>query len=187
MFDAWNVYHAVPIREEDRHLFTFITPWGLFRYKRAPQGFLSSGDGYNRRFDEITSHVLRAERCVDDTLLYDDDPEANWWRAIEFLELCGKSGIVLNPEKFKFAEETVDFAGFMITQETGGPQNWTPYSMNHSRESSRQSKRVSRSLMSQGGPVYAQIGRSRGLATFWHKNTVYVTAILLAAAPMVGE
>ena len=78
VFDAWNGYHAVPIREEDRHLFTFITPWGLFRYKRAPQGFLSSGDGYNRRFDEITSHVLRAERCVDDTLLYDDDPEANW-------------------------------------------------------------------------------------------------------------
>ena len=121
VFDAWNGYHAVPIREEDRHLFTFITPWGLFRYKRAPQGFLSSGDGYNRRFDEITSHVLRAERCVDDTLLYDDDPEANWWRAIEFLDLCGKSGIVLNPEKFQFAEETVDFAGFRITQETVEP------------------------------------------------------------------
>ena len=62
-----------------------------------------------------------AQRCVDDTLLYDDDPEANWWRAIEFLELCGKAGIVLNPEKFQFAEETVDFAGFRITQETVEP------------------------------------------------------------------
>ena len=121
VFDAWNGYHAVPIQEEDRHLFTFTTPWGLFRYKRAPQGFLSSGDGYNRRFDDIAAHVLRSERCVDDTLLHDADPEANWWRAIEFLNLCGNAGIVLNAEKFQFAEETVDFAGFRITEDSVEP------------------------------------------------------------------
>ena len=51
--DAWNGYHSVPLREEDRHLTTFITPFGRWRYTRAPQGYLSSGDGYNRRFDEI--------------------------------------------------------------------------------------------------------------------------------------
>ena len=40
--DAWNGYHSVPLRESDRHLTTFITPYGRYRYKRAPQGFLSS-------------------------------------------------------------------------------------------------------------------------------------------------
>ena len=121
VFDAWNGYHAVPIREEDRHLFTFITPWGLFRYKRAPQGFVSSGDGYNRRFDDIASHIIRSERCVDDTLLHDTDPEAHWWRAFEFLQLCGNAGIVLNAEKFQFAESSVDFAGFRITNDSVEP------------------------------------------------------------------
>ena len=29
VFDAWNGYHSVPIRKEDRHLTTLITPWGL--------------------------------------------------------------------------------------------------------------------------------------------------------------
>ena len=38
--DAWNGYHSVPLRESDRHLTTFITPFGRWRYKRAPQGFL---------------------------------------------------------------------------------------------------------------------------------------------------
>ena len=71
VYDAWNGYHSVPIREEDRHLTTFTTPWGLFRYKRAPQGFISSGDGYNRRFDDLTAHMPRMERCVDDTLIHD--------------------------------------------------------------------------------------------------------------------
>ena len=55
--DAWNGYHSVPFRQSDRHLTTFITPFVRWRYK--PQGFLSSGDGYNRRFDAILSHFER--------------------------------------------------------------------------------------------------------------------------------
>ena len=51
--DAWNGYHSAPLRESDLHLTMFITPFGRWRYRRAPQGFLSSGDGYNRRFDAI--------------------------------------------------------------------------------------------------------------------------------------
>ena len=51
--DAWNGYHSVPIREEDRHVTTFITPWGRYRYRVAPQGFLASGDAYTQRFDSL--------------------------------------------------------------------------------------------------------------------------------------
>jgi len=75
--DAWNGYHSVPLRESDRHLTTFITPFGRWRYTRAPQGFLSSGDGYNRRFDAILTDFERKERCVDDTIHYDIDLEAH--------------------------------------------------------------------------------------------------------------
>ena len=121
VLDASNAYHSVPIREEDRHLTTFTTPWGLFRYRRAPQGFMSSGDGYNRRFDDLTSHITRMERCVDDSLLHDEDIETHWWRTIDFLELCGRAGIVLNPEKFQFSQTSVDFAGFRISNDTVEP------------------------------------------------------------------
>ena len=51
----------------DRHLTTVVTPFGRLRYCRAPQGFVSSGDGFNRRFDAILSDFERKERCVDDT------------------------------------------------------------------------------------------------------------------------
>ena len=117
VMDAWNGYHSVPLREEDRHLTTFITPFGRWRYLRAPQGYLSSGDGYNRRFDAILSDFERKERCVDDTIFYDVDLEAHWWRAIDFLITCGKAGIVVNPKKFQFCQREVDFAGFRITEE----------------------------------------------------------------------
>ena len=119
--DAWNGYHSVPLRASDRHLTTFITPFGRWRYTRAPQGFLSSGDGYNRRFDAVLSDFERKERCVDDTIHYDTDLGHHWWRTIDFLARVGRSGIVLNPDKFQFAERSVDFAGFRVSDTTIEP------------------------------------------------------------------
>ena len=119
--DAWNGYHSVPLRQSDRHLTTFITPFGRWRYTRAPQGFLSSGDGYNRRFDAVLSTFERKERCVDDTVHYDSDLEQHWWRTIDLLTRVGRAGIVLNPDKFQFAERSVDFAGFRVSDSTIEP------------------------------------------------------------------
>ena len=57
VLDAWNGYHSVPLREDDRHLTTFITPWGRYRYKTAPQGYIASGDAYTRRYDAIVADI----------------------------------------------------------------------------------------------------------------------------------
>jgi len=115
--DAWNGYHLVPLKDTDRYLTTFTTPFGLWRYKRGIQGYVSSGDAFNRRFDAILSDFERKERVVDDTLHYDLDLATHWWRTIDFLTTTGKSGIVLNPSKFQFAGRTVDFAGFRISED----------------------------------------------------------------------
>jgi len=121
VFDAWNGYHSVPIREEDRHLTTFITPWGRYRYRTAPQGYIASGDGYTRRFDEIVSDIPNKTKCVDDTLLWADNIEDSFYQACNWLEICGKNGITLNPDKFSFACDCVEFAGFEITSDSVRP------------------------------------------------------------------
>ena len=64
--DTWNGYHSVPLRTSDRHLTTFITPFGCWCY--------NSTDGYNRQFD-----------CVEDTIHYDADLKQHSWRTIDFL------------------------------------------------------------------------------------------------------
>ena len=114
--DAWNGYHSVPIRPEDRHLTTFMTPMGMLRYARAAQGALCSGDAYNQRFDTILANFTRKERCVDDTAFWDDlhDLQGHWWRNLEFLELCGKNGVILNPTKYQCCRQDVEFAGFKV-------------------------------------------------------------------------
>ena len=51
--DAWSGYHSALIAEEDRHLTSFITEWGRYQYRVAPQGYVSSNDGYAKRYDKI--------------------------------------------------------------------------------------------------------------------------------------
>ena len=115
VFDCWNGYHSVPLHPDDRHLTTFITPWGRYRYKTAPQGYIASGDGYSRRFDEIVSHIPNKTKCIDDTLLWADNLTESFFQAVEWLDICGHNGIILNPDKFVFGADTVEFAGFQIT------------------------------------------------------------------------
>ena len=82
---------------------------------------MSSGDGYNRRFDAILSTFERKERCVDDTVHFDTDLKQHWWRTIDLLTRVGQAGIVLNPDKFQFAGRSVDFAEFRVSDLTIEP------------------------------------------------------------------
>nr|XP_054762087.1 latent-transforming growth factor beta-binding protein 3-like [Lytechinus pictus] len=117
---AWNGYHSVPICQEDRHLTTFITPWGRYHYKTAPQGYIASGDGYTRRYDEIVSAIPYKTKCVDDVLLWVDTADS-FFQAVEWLDICGRKGIILNPTKFTLGADVVEFAGFEITTDSVRP------------------------------------------------------------------
>ena len=105
----------MPIHEEDRHLTTFITPWGRYRYRTAPQGYIASGVGYTRTFDEIVSDIPNKTKCFDDTLLWADSLEQSFHQAVELLDVCGRNGITHHPGKFVFGQDIVEFAGFEIT------------------------------------------------------------------------
>jgi hypothetical protein len=115
VLDAWNGYHSVPLSPAARDSTTFITEWGRYRYLRAPQGFHASNDGYTKRFDDITTDFPRVARCIDDSLLWDDKIATSFWHTLQYIRLCSNNGIVFNPEKFCFAKNEVEFAGFDIT------------------------------------------------------------------------
>ena len=47
----------------------------------APQGYIPSGDGYTRRYDNIISSIPNKTKCVDDTLLWSDTIEESFFQA----------------------------------------------------------------------------------------------------------
>ena len=121
IFNAWNRYHSVPLHPNDRHLTTFIPPWGRYHYCTAPQGYLAIGDGYTHRYDEIIADILQKTKCIDDTLLWSNSIEESFWQVVNWLDICGHNGIILHKDKFVFASDTVEFAGFQI-----GPDSVSP-------------------------------------------------------------
>ena len=85
---------------------------GRYRYRVAPQGFIASGDGYNQ---SIIAEFPNKVKCVDDTCMWARNIEEAFFQTCRWLDLCGRNRITLNPKKFQFAEEAVDFAGLTIT------------------------------------------------------------------------
>ena len=121
VFDAWNGYHSIPLDDREKHLTTFITPWGRYRYLVAPQGYISSGDGCCRRFDEIVAGFPQKTKCLGHTLMWSDDLKESFFQAVKWLDICGNNCIILNPEKFQFGKSTVVFARIEITPTTVRP------------------------------------------------------------------
>ena len=85
-----------------KDLTTFITPWGRYRYRTAPQGYLATGDTYMERFDRIISEIPDKTKCVDDTLLWSNTIEVSFFSTCKFLSHCSRNGIDFNQEKFQF-------------------------------------------------------------------------------------
>ena len=119
--DAWEGYHSIPLDEESSKLTRFITPYGAYRYKRDPQGWVGSGDAYNKRYDIITKNVKDSVRQVDDSLLWGYDIKEMFEKTCSYLSPCGRSGILQNPEKFQFCSKTVNWAGFVIGDDSVKP------------------------------------------------------------------
>ena len=118
---AWNGYHSVQLDESSRKMTSFITPWGVYRYRTAPQGYLAFGDAYTHRYDNIVRDFGDIAKCVDDVCLWGKSNEENFFKTCQYLDLCSKNGIVFNPQKFVFCQEEVDFLGFTVTLDSLKP------------------------------------------------------------------
>ena len=53
--------------------------------------------------------------------MWSDTIEDAFFQAAEWLDICGRNGITLNPSKFSFTQTTVEFAGFELTLTTVRP------------------------------------------------------------------
>ena len=117
VFDALKGYHQCPLDEESQLLTCFMTPFGQFKFLRAPFGILSISEHYNRRLDKAFRGLHNYRRIVDDVVIYDDKETSHVTRVRQFLQRCADKGVFLNKDKFNFCETEVTFAGFKLSRE----------------------------------------------------------------------
>lgn len=117
VMDAEKGYHQCPLDEESQDLTTFITPYGRYKYVRAPYGVCTISDHYNRRMYEAFEDIKRHKRIVDDVCAYDPDLESNYEHVREILQRCDERGITLSKAKFQFGKEEVIFGGYKLSKD----------------------------------------------------------------------
>ena len=112
VIDAMKGYHQCPLDEKSQALTTFITPFGRYKYLRAPYGLSSIAKHYNRRMAEAFEGF---RRIVDDIVIYDRDEASHMDHVRQFLQRCRDKGISLNKEKWQLCQPCVTFAGFQLS------------------------------------------------------------------------
>ena len=53
-------------------------------------------------------------KIIGDTLLWSSDIEQSFFQTADWLDLCGRNGVIGNPAKFVFAKDDTDFASFQV-------------------------------------------------------------------------
>ena len=69
VLDALKGYHQCPLDNDSQILTTFITPFGRYKYLRAPYGNSSISEHYDRRMAEAFAGLTGFRRIVDDIII----------------------------------------------------------------------------------------------------------------------
>ena len=78
------------IDKNSQLLTTFITPFGRFKYLRAPYGISSISEYYNRRIDKAFARLTGYCRTIDDVVIYDSDTNQHFNHVQAFLQRCSE-------------------------------------------------------------------------------------------------
>ena len=120
VFDAKYGYWQIPLDEKSMELTTFITEFGLYRYRRAPMGLTSSRDEFCSRTDHTLAGISDMYKFVDDILIYGNSESQLIERIEEVLKRCEEHKITLSNSKLQLGSE-VTFAGHVVSAHGNKP------------------------------------------------------------------
>ena len=117
--DGFSGFNTIPIREEDRHLTTFRTPFGTYCYNMMPFGLKNAPHTYCRYVYTVFRSLLG--RCVqtymDDVAVYSRTLDDHFRDLKDTFELSSAGNMKINPTKAHFACQSVEFLGHVISKQ----------------------------------------------------------------------
>ena len=121
--DLANGYWQVPIAERDQPKTAFVTPDGLYEFRRMPFGLCNAPATFQRLVNRALTG-LKWTACLvylDDILVYGRDLSEHNMRLRLVLKALGEAGLTLNLKKCLFAADSVKYLGHLVTAEGLSP------------------------------------------------------------------
>ena len=116
--DAAGAYHCIPVHAKTRPLLAFVTPFGLYTWKRMPFGAANSGPCYSR-FMEMLVSKLRSPWTLcylDDLMVHTVTTEHHLDELRKVFQMHREAGIRLRAKKTFLFETEAYYLGYKITQ-----------------------------------------------------------------------
>lgn len=114
--DIKDAYHQVELDEESRHVTTFITHQGMYRYKRLMFGVCSAPEHFQRIMEQLLSKNERAMNLQDDIIVWGEDEETHAKALNSVLAVVRERGILLNNKKCEFGVQQTEFLGHHLSR-----------------------------------------------------------------------
>lgn len=121
--DCTEGFLQIPVLNEHRERTAFITPHGLYHFKRCPFGFTNSPATFQRTMNNIFEEGLY-KRCViyiDDILVFGETVERLKENLHWVFQKCRLYCVKLKKSKCKFISNEADFLGFKVANNTLAP------------------------------------------------------------------
>ena len=112
--DAKSAYHQVELADESRDLTTFISPWGLYRFRRVCFGLASAPAAFQRLMSRILEGLDGVLIYLDDVLVFGETRAEHDRRLSSVMLRLQKAGLTLN-SKCEIGVREVEFVGFVIS------------------------------------------------------------------------
>ena len=121
--DLSMCYYTYELDDESKDLCTIATPFGLYRYKRLPQG-ISQGPDIAQELIEKTMEGIDGIECyIDDVAIFSDTWDSHLETLNKVLERLQAHGCAINPSKCEWGVQETDFLGHYLTPE--GMRPWS--------------------------------------------------------------
>jgi hypothetical protein len=117
--DAFKGFWMMPLSEECREMFSFMTDRGVYTPLRSIQGALNSATQFQARMSEVYKDLIYKNIIIwiDDVLGYCKN-YADWFRSLEeTLKIAKKRNIKFNVTKCDLFADTVKFCGRVFSTE----------------------------------------------------------------------
>jgi hypothetical protein len=114
--DLKSAYHQLELHPESRHLTTFATHNGLYRYCRLNFGISCASEIFQQTMADLLRGIPGVINMVDDVLVHAETEEEHDKRLILTLQRLKESGLTLN-DKGEYKVQKLLFSGHVLSSE----------------------------------------------------------------------
>lgn len=121
ILDIKQAFHQVELDENCRDITTFITNWGLYRYKRLLFGVNCAPELFQNLMESILAGCKNTVVFIDDIMVFGSTEEEHDAALKETLKALNQHGVLLNDYKCQFKQQETVFLGHKLSAEGIAP------------------------------------------------------------------